>query len=627
MTEHIDHLQISGVANPISALFSPVRQFTVEYYQREYAWTTTNVEELLNDLARSFLSNYSSTHLREQVASYNPYFLGPIVTYTSGAISYLVDGQQRVSTLSLLLLHLKSISTDAEQQSDLNNLVYSTSYGSKKFRMNVEARAEVMKAILEGATSVPEQVDSSSKNIWNRYQDISRLFPEELSGVALPFFIDWLQHRVILVEINTPDKNMALEIFESMNDRGLRLSNMDMLKSYLLSRIKSPERIEKADSIWKSFVVDLQDAQKNGDAEFMKTYLRAKYALTVRETGKGTSPRHFEDIATAFHKWVREQVEPTGNFDSPDRAPLRFESPEDFERFVAVELSIQARRYMQLLKVSQTHTPGWEHVYFNATNDFTLQYMLAMATSEVSDDDETFRQKVSLITKYIDLMIARRMANFKRRSYAMMYRPMFQLAKQVRGKSLEEIREIVAERAANLEESFDAIQSFNLNNMNKPDVYYLLARMTGWLENENTDRYFKSGSAKDPFEVEHVWANKFERHADEFASELEFLQARNQFGALLLLPKSFNASFGALPYAEKAPHYKMQNSLAQTLVNGLGKHNPNLAKKAEQLDEDFVGYPDRFAKADVKQRQALYRQMCEQIWDLESLGLIHAGDH
>jgi hypothetical protein len=157
--------------------------------------------------------------------------------------------------------------------------------------------------------------------------------------------------------------------------------------------------------------------------------------------------------------------------------------------------------------------------------------------------------------------------------------------------------------------------------MNKPDVYHLLARMTSWLENENSDRYFKSGSIKDPFEVEHVWANKFERHTHEFASELEFLQARNQFGALLLLPKSFNASFGALPYSEKAPHYLMQNALAQTLVNGLGKHNPNLAKKAEQLDEEFVGYPETFAKGDVKQRQALYKDICESIWNPENLGL------
>lgn len=620
MSDPIDHLQISGLAKPISELFSPVRQFTVEYYQREYAWTTMNVEELLNDLARSFLANYNPSHVRQQVASYAPYFLGPIVTYTSGAISYLVDGQQRVSTLSLLLIHLKALSTDAEQQSDLNNLVYSTSYGSKKFRMNVEDRAAVMQAILDGAASIPEMVDSSSQNIWDRYQDIARLFPEELSGEALPFFIDWLQHRVILVEINTPDKNMALEIFESMNDRGLQLSNMDMLKSYLLSRIAAPDRIEKANAIWKAFVIDLQDAQKNGDAEFLKTYLRAKYALTVRESGKGTSPRHYEDITTAFHKWVREQVEPTGNVDSADRAPLRLSSQDEFENFVTVELNVQARRYIKLLKVSQTHTPGWEHVYFNATNDFTLQYMLALAVSELSDDDETFRQKVSLIAKFIDLMVARRMVNFKRRGYSMMYRPMFQLAKQLRGKTLDEIREILAERASNLEESFEAIQGFSLTNMNKPDVYYLLARMTSWLENEGSDRYFKSGSAKDPFEVEHVWANKFERHTNEFASELEFLQARNQFGALLLLPKSFNASFGALPYVEKAPHYLMQNALAQTLVNGLGKHNPNLAKKADLLDEEFVGYPNSFAKEDVKQRQDLYRNICERIWDLRTLG-------
>lgn len=621
MNDSVDHLQITGLAKPISELFSPVRQFTVEYYQREYAWSTTNVEELLNDLTRSFLSSFQESHARERVAGYSPYFLGPIVTYTTRGVSYLVDGQQRVTTLTLLLMYLKHTSADESQRTALSNLVYSTNYGKAQFRMNVEDRAVVMQALLEGTSNQPEAVDSSSQTIWERYQDIDRMFPEDLAGSVLPYFIDWLQNRVILVEISTPDKNMALEIFESMNDRGLQLSNMDMLKSYILSRIEAPEAIERANSIWRNCVNDLRDAQKNGDAEFMKTFLRAKYAQTVREAGKGASPKHFEDIGTAFHKWVREQVEPAARQNDVDDSPLNLDSPQDFENFVTRDFQIQSRRYIKLLEVSAQYTPGWEFVFFNAKNDFTLQLLLAMAVSETVDDEELFRQKVEFVTKFVDLMVARRMANFKRRGYSMMYRLMFNLAKSLRDKSLDEIQSILSERAQNLDESFDALENFYLTNMNKPDVYYLLSRMTAWLDDDKSGRYFKGGAASEPFEVEHIWANKYERHVDEFPSESDFLQFRNRFGALLLLPKSFNASFGALPYAEKATHYKGQNLLAQSLAVGVGSHNPNLRRKAELLGVEIKAYPEKFNKKDIDERQKLYQVICEAIWDLKSLGL------
>ena len=61
-------------------------------------------------------------------------------------------------------------------------------------------------------------------NIWARYQDIEQLFPQELKDRKLSFFTDWVLERVAVVEIATSDQEMALEIFETMNDRGLRLS-------------------------------------------------------------------------------------------------------------------------------------------------------------------------------------------------------------------------------------------------------------------------------------------------------------------------------------------------------------------------------------------------------------------
>src|SRR5256886_14753324 len=75
-----------------------------------------------------------------------------------------------------------------------------------------------------------------------RYHDIEDAFPEALRGEALPFFIDWLLGRVVVVEIVTHDAATGQEIFETMNDRGQRLTSLDMLKSYLIARARRHAR-------------------------------------------------------------------------------------------------------------------------------------------------------------------------------------------------------------------------------------------------------------------------------------------------------------------------------------------------------------------------------------------------
>ncbi len=227
--------QITGDPRTIKQLFSG-RNYGLKYYQREYAWTESNLSELLDDLSVRFLNEYESTHERPRVATYRPYFLGPIVTANEGNILYLVDGQQRLTTLTLLLIHLLRVGGDPEAV--LRPLVFGTRFGRQSFNLQVEEREEVMRAILNGEGFDPTATaDESVRTIWARYQDLDVLFPHELRDPAvLPFFVDWLLERVIIVEIAATDQDMALEIFETMNDRGSRLTSTDMLKSFLLAK-------------------------------------------------------------------------------------------------------------------------------------------------------------------------------------------------------------------------------------------------------------------------------------------------------------------------------------------------------------------------------------------------------
>jgi uncharacterized protein with ParB-like and HNH nuclease domain len=174
-------------------------------------------------------------------------------------VRYLVDGQQRISTLSLLLIHLrKSLAkTHPEEQASLDSLILSRKYGRPSFNLDVDERERCLSSILEEADFDTEAQPTSIRNLWNRYETIRTRFPDDLLGPALPYFSDWLQNRVMFVDIVASDQHMALEIFETMNDRGLRLSSADMLKSFLLSEMRDEETIRDLNERWRRRITEL----------------------------------------------------------------------------------------------------------------------------------------------------------------------------------------------------------------------------------------------------------------------------------------------------------------------------------------------------------------------------------
>ncbi|MCY4672352.1 MAG: DUF262 domain-containing protein [Bacteroidetes bacterium] len=602
---------INGAARTVRELFTG-RKYGLDYYQREYSWTDANVTELIDDLSTSFLEDYHENDYRRKIASYRPYFLGPVVTSAVGGIRYLVDGQQRLTTLTLLLIHLNHMGKKVEGAQDLASLVFSEQYGEKTFNINIDERKDVMRAILGGTTFDSTDQSKSVQNIWDRYQDIVALYPDALKDSTLPYFCDWLLERVVLVEIGTTDKNMALEVFETMNDRGLRLSNTDMLKGFLLARMGEPET-EAANKLWRSQITALTDLAKNAESDFLKNWLRGKYANTIRERKKDAAPRDFDRIGTAFHKWVRDNQKAIG-----------LSSADDYAKLVNHDFKRMSHRYIHLLKVSHCLEAGWEHVYYNAVAGFTLQYLPIMAAVTPDDDQDTFQEKTRMIAAFLDVFVARRMVNFRNFGYSTVVYTIFNLARDVRDKDLDTLREILADRIADLDESFDGIANFGLTQRNTSHIRYLLARMTAWIEGECGNGVgfaeYVNRRRKDPFEVEHIWADMYDRHTCEFTNPHDFADQRNQFGGLLLLPKSFNASYGNKKCEVKLPHYFGQNVLAASLHPRAYENNPSFEKFREETGLPFK-YHRKFKKSDIEERQQLYRQICEQVWSPERLGL------
>ena len=108
-------------------------------------------------------------------------------------------------------------------------------------------------------------------------------------------------------------------------------------------------------------------------------------------------------------------------------------------------------------------------------------------------------------------------------------------------------------------------------------------------------------------------ADHADRYRDEFEHLSEFANYRNRLGGLLLLPKSFNASYGDLPYAEKRQHYLTQNLLARSLHEQCYEHRPGFIRFVKESGLPFRAHPE-FKHAECYERQTLYRRLAEQIW-------------
>lgn len=614
MNVGVDVDRIDGKPRTVRELFT-ARKYSVDYYQREYAWTQSNVSEFLDDLCGRFLDTWDEDHEREEVAFYRPYFIGPIVTDNRGGVLFLVDGQQRLTTLTLMLIYLKHLQVDQpeNEQVDIKSFVASTKMGRYSFNLDVDDRRTCMDALLQGKVPIIPDGNESVATLWARYQDIEQLFPQELKGKALPYFIDWLLERVAVVEISTTDQEMALEIFETMNDRGLRLTTTDMLKSYLLSAIRDPERIEFANSLWRSRVAELASTADKGDSDFIRNWLRGKFAETIREGRKDAVPGDFDIIGTAPHKWVRDHKDDIGLRKAGDYSAL---VERDFDRL--------SGRYLQLLHASQEPVSGLEEVFYNAWNGFTLQFPLILAALSPADNDETFKLKARMIAGWVDIFVARRIANYRNFGYNTVAYTMFNLMKDIRDLDANELAGVLSGRIASMDDGWAAVENLSLTQRNGNQLRYLLARITAWLEarcgGTLTFAELVSRNRKHPFEIEHIWANHPERHP-EFSSEQAFKDNRNRFGGLLLLPKDFNASYGDATYPEKLIHYFGQNILARSLHPRCYEHNPTFLSITSDFDLSFAPIPGEFTLNSFSDRQLLYRSLCEVVWDPANFGL------
>lgn len=602
--------KIEGSPKSLKQLLQNTK-YSIHYYQREYMWQRKHIEELIDDLTSEFLDFYNPGDDRQAVQDYGAYFMGSIVL--AGRENAIIDGQQRFSSLTLLLMYLNNrLRTLGQNYSMIEQMIFSEAYGTKSFNINVDDRSDCMNAIFNDQPFDTTDVGESVKNLYGRYNDIIDVFPDDdITDDMLLHFCDWLAEKVFFIEIVATTEQDAHKVFVTMNDRGLSLTSTEMLKGYLLSEIKGDAKREKLNGIWKDKVLSLKKDDDKGDESFIKAWLRAQYAETIRDTKAGAVNKDFDIIGGSFHKWVRDE-----------RAKLGLDTTDDYELFI-MKFAKYADIYMMIREAESKFVEETKYVFYNAQVNFTLQAQLLLAPICYEDTWPVIIEKMNLVARFIDLLITARVTNYRSVDYSTIKNYVFNVTKDIRQCSVEELKKKLQQQNDNL--AYDpaaALPEMRLNSFTKKYIKNMLARITGYIEEQTgvASNYcnYMNTQTKNPFEIEHIITDHYEWFTDEYADQEEFRRWRNSIGALLLLHKSINASLNDSKYDYKLSKYCSNegNIYTESLGQLAYQNNPKFKKFIADHDLPFKAY-DQFGKAEITERIALLVELVKLVWNAE----------
>jgi uncharacterized protein with ParB-like and HNH nuclease domain len=606
----------------IDKVFSNTTYY-IDFYQRQYKWTEEPVRRLLDDVFFKFNIEFkrykdNDIEIDKLIEKYSWYYLNTYVTNSVEGKLYIVDGQQRLTTLTLILIKLKQLAK--ELISDLEPWISSKISGQSGFRkeywMNHEQHKVAMKSLDEGLAI--EDIDVSSgitaANMVKNYKVISAFIDTELNNNLQKFesFVFYFLRRLVLINLNVEQTDVPM-VFEVINDRGVKLKPYEILKGKLLGQIDKEElEALQLNELWDEQVSKINNVFEDEIDNFFIYFLRSQFANTVGDSRKFDSNYH----RTMFTPDINQILKLEHN-------------PKAVKEFLLGDFNYYSKLYFRLLEYYSAPTNSFIHVFYNRLTDMDSQFMLIMSACNQNDILED--KKIKKVSYEVDRLYTLLQLQRSYDSNAF-NEVIYQISKEIRKEnSLDNISAVFNKHLiALISENRGVTTSKTINyslfkdtgiELNKRFKRYFFARIEKFIA-ENTNMQMKH-SVEDlvnktgpvnGFHIEHILSMNKE-NLDLFENNEErFERERNRLGGLLLLKGRDNISSSNESYMKKLQSYANSLYWNETLREDSYKSKLDFTKMIQKYDLNFKAMKT-FGPEELEERHQLLFNMTKEIWN------------
>lgn len=574
--------------------------YSVPDFQREYVWQREQVERLLQDLYDEFYDEEG------RILSGPEYFLGSIVSckVEDGTFA-LIDGQQRITTLYLILCVIRDMlkSANAAPSKVLDSQISDAATDPRTYEEIVRFRVSlqyedsegVLDKIASGSVPLSEipETTASVRNILSACRESREFLATNLEADLknLREFHGVLTTRVKLIRIITPTVANALKVFETINDRGVGLNAMDLLKNLLFMRTDS-EDYPKLKDRWKR-LVDILDKCDEKPLRFLRYYIMAHHEI---DYNRGLREDEIYDW------FVKHSADCGIDKDSLGFLNGLIECAQAHANFLASkDAEGNDNRYLQNLSL--------------LGGALRQQYILLMAARHLSAD--LFgRMSQAIENLFFCYIITREPTKTFERNFARWSADLRQV-KDEKGLAAFIAKYFTPDMVGRADRFDFAFRELDQSSIQQYRVRYVLAKLTQHIEEQawgnpafgRLDHYIAKN-----VEIEHILP--FTPRPDVragFDKPEEYYAYVGRLGNLTLLEKTINSSVSNGNYAEKSNGYR--NSAFLLTKSLVEKPHVGVNTELNRAVSDLVQF-DRWTSAAIEQRQETLGRLARKVWDV-----------
>lgn len=594
------------------------KSYYVDFYQREYVWSKETVEILLRDIFYEFELSYNihkDEELTQEVLDlYNWYYMNVFITNKVDGKVYIVDGQQRLTTLTLIATKLYHIIDDENLKDTLKECIFSKDkFKGDIFCIDNEKRKDVMQSILAETKYQEPYKNKTEENLILRYNDISKFIDDKnLPSEEIKAFTFYFLERLVMVELSI-EKDDTPMVFEVINDRGESLKPFEILKGKMIGALGKNDT-EAYSEKWDNAISCLNGIQ---DAFFID-FIKSRFVF--KENAKLETA-----LNQAYHRYI---------FDYNDIADsLQFRKTDkkhiaNIKNFIDTDFKYYSKLYAKI-RANQNQFLRYD----NVINYLSGQYQIIMAACSIDDPVED--EKIDTIAKEIDRLWMLLILNdiYDSNKFQNLC---YELNKLLKEKNISEYRSIfdklimdaIRDKRNTTPTSVLDYQNFikkNYSNMNTRSLRYLFARIEKFIcehtnqSMQNDVEYIsiKTGN-KTGYHIEHILSHN-EINKKYFDNEEEFEDKRNLLGGLLLLKGLDNISSGNEEYVDKLKTYSSGLIWGHSLCADFYHANKDFVNfncsLKERISVEFKPF-NKFDKEALSERSLLLYNLIKVIWEV-----------